>query len=189
MLMPVGCLSTPPADNPLLLRPDAPRTCENPVLISPGTPSPSAYAEVYEKVLNVVDDYFDIAYTNRYDGRILSHPKIAPGFERPLAAGSPNFYERALATMQTMRYRCQVQIRSAEQGGYLVQVIVYRELEDLGRPSRAPSGSVFRDSPTIDRQFEVVDPSIPTDGAWIPKGRSVELEDKILKQIRRCQFE
>jgi hypothetical protein len=170
-----------------MLRPQAVSDCENPILISPGQPSPTAYAQVFEKVLGVFSDYFEIAYSNRYDGRILSAPKIAPGYERFWARGSPDCYERLQDTLQTMRYRGQVQIRAAEQGGYLVQVIVYREMKDEQRPLGAPSGSLFRDSATVDRQFEVVDPSIPGDGIWIPMGRSHALEDAILQEIRRCQ--
>jgi len=189
LLLPLGCLSTPPNDNPLYLRPDIKPECENPVLISPGTPTPTAYAEVFEKVLNVIDDYYEIAYANRYDGRIIGHPKIAPGILRIFQNGSPDLTERILASFQTMRNRCEVQIKAAEQGGYLVQVIVYRELKDEGRPLNAPSGSVFRDAATVDRQYEVVDPSIPVELTWIPKGRDFALEEAILKKIRACQFE
>lgn len=184
-----GCLSVPPSDNPLHVRSDPVQTCENPVLIAPGQPVPDAYPEVFEKVLSVVGEYFEIAYSNRYDGRIMTHPKIAPGIGEPWRPGSPDARERLLATLQTIRYRGVVQIRAAEAGGYLVQVVVYRELKDEGRPMMAPSGSVFRDAPPIDRQFEVVDPSIPTDDRWIPKGRESALEDAILQKIRRCQFD
>lgn len=188
-LLPVGCLSTPPSDNPLLLHRDSAPSCENPVLISPGQPSPTAYAEVFEKVLSVLGDYFEIAYANRYDGQILTVPKIAAGIEQPWRPGSPDPRERLLASLQTMRYRGVVHIRSAENGGYLVQLVIYRELKDDPRPAMAPGGTVFRDAPTVDRQFEVVDPIIATDEVWIPKGRETALEDEILKKIRRCQFE
>jgi len=144
---------------------------------------------VFERVLDVVEDYFEIAYSNRYDGRIIGAPKIAPGYFRPWANGTTDAYERLLATTQTMRYRCYVQIRSAEQGGYLVQVVVYKELRDEGRPINAPSGSIFRDAATVDRQFEVVDPEIIAENGWIPKGREHTIEDSILRQIRRCKFE
>ncbi len=188
VLLPFGCLSTPPSDNPLLLR-SVNGQVENPVMISPGVTTPDAYAQVFEKVLDVIDDYFEIAYANRYDGRIIGQPKIAPGFDRVWINGSPDLAERLFVTFQTVRYRCFAQIRAAEQGGYLVQVTVYRELKDEGRPLMAPSGSVFRDSATVDRQFAVVDPTIAVDGPWIPKGRELSIEDELLKRIRRCQFD
>jgi hypothetical protein len=187
LLVCTGCLSTPPADNPSILRP-AINEVENPILIRPGKPTDAAYAEVFESVLHVLDDYFVIAYANRYDGRIISQPKIAPGLERFWAFGSNDPYERFLATCQTMRYRCFVQIRAAEQRGYLVQTTVYRELLDQPRPFTAPSGSLFRDQATVDRQFVVVDPKFPEEDRWIPQGRATEIEDAILKRIRRCEF-
>lgn len=189
LLLPAGCISTPPSDNPLLLRHEAVRNCENPVLISPGQPSPTAYAEVFEKVLNVVEDYFEIAYANRYDGRIICTPKSAPGLEQPFKPGSPDSRERLYATLQTLRYRCVVQIRAAEQSGYLVQVTVYRELKDDPRPSTAPSVPILRDTQTVDRQFQVVDPAVTFEDTWIPKGRESAIEDAILQKIRKFQFQ
>ena len=189
LLLSAGCLSAPPTENPLLVYHDRGPTCENPIVVSPGQRSPTAYAEVFEKVVSVVGEYFEIAYSNRYDGRIIGQPTIAPGIEQPWRPGSPDCRERLLATMQTMRHRCFVQIRSAEPSGYEVQVIVYRELKDDPRPNASPSVPVFRDAPLVDRQYEVVDPTIPVDDRWIPKGRSAALEDAILQKIRRCQFE
>ena len=189
LLFATGCASGPQADNPVWLRPGA-QAIENPILIAPGEPKPFAYAEEFEKILDVLDDYFVIAYANRYDGRIETHPLIAPGFEQPWKPGSPDPGERLLATLQTIRYRCIVLIRAAEPGGYLVQVTVLKELEDKRQPDRAlPGGASFRDVPTVERQFEVVDPLVPKDasGIWIPKGRECALEQEILQRIRKCQ--
>jgi hypothetical protein len=185
ILLPAGCISTPPSDNPFLVRNDA--QIENPILIAPVQPSDTAYADVFEKVLNVVEDYFKIDYAQIYDGTIICAPKTAPGFDQLWKLGSPDLRERMLATFQSMRFRCIVKIRTAGEKGYLVQVTVFRELEDLPRPIIAPNSSVFRDASTVDRSFEVVDPVIPTDGRWIPKGRDTALEDAILKKIRKCQ--
>lgn len=188
LLLPAGCLSVPPADNPLIFRPGV-NDCENPVTVRPGAPSAGAYADVFEKTLSVLTDYFDIAYANRYDGRIICQPKYAPGLERCFVNGTPDLYQRLYATFQTIRYRCYVQIRAAEQGGYQVQVTIYRELQDMSKPMGTQSGSVFRDQMTVDRQFQVVDPEVSVEVAWIPKGRETALEDAILCKIRRCQYE
>ncbi len=187
-LLPIGCLHGPIGENPIVYRPDG-NGCENPVLIAPGQPSPYAYAQVWEDVLSTIAEDFDIAYSNRHEGRIITQPKNAPGYEQPWKPGSPDARERLLATLQTMRYRCVVQLNAAPDGGYLVGVVVYRELKDERRPIRAPSGSVFRDAATVDRQLEVVDPGIPVEGIWIPKGRDHAYEDRLLGKIRRCQFD
>ena len=183
-----GCAGRPLMDNPVFVRPDPAVNCPNPVFLALGPPD---YAVVFEKVLDVLDDYFEIAYANRYDGTIRTHPKIAPGLDQPWKPGSPDGAERFLATLQTIRYRCDVTIQpgdpqpGAQQPGYLVQVIVYKELEDLPRPIRATAGAAaFRSDNTVDRQFEVVDPSV-IEGNWIPKGRELCLEQEILKRIMK----
>ncbi len=178
-----GCYSAPLLDNPALFRPDLSVTCENPVFV-PG--NPAAYGTVFEKVLDVVDDYFEIAYANRYDGSIVTFPKIAPGFEQPWKPGSPDWYGRALATLQTIRYRAVVRIEAADDGGYFVNVKVYRELEDLPRPTRATAGAAsFRSDNTVERQFEVIDPTV-FESQWIPQGEDVPLEQVILQRIKKC---
>jgi hypothetical protein len=170
-------------DNPAFFRPDPNLHCENPVYVPLGPP---AYGSVFEKVLDVVSDYFEVAYANRYDGSILTYPLIAPGFERPWKPGSPDSYERLLATWQTIRYRAAVSIQPADDGGFFVQVTVFRELEDLPRPVRQTAGAAsFRSDNTVERQFEVVDPSVQ-DSNWIPLGREPHLEQAILQRIKKC---
>jgi hypothetical protein len=172
----------------MLLRSESYRT-ENPVLIAPVEASPKAYHDVFERVLNVVERHFNIDYANRYDGQIICAPKIAPGIEQPWRSGSPDPRERLLATIQTMRFRCIINMRPAEEKGYFVQVTIYRELEDLARPIVAPNASVFRDTASVDRSLLVIDPTIPSESNWIPKGRDTAFENELLQQIRKCQYD
>ena len=44
-------------------------------------------------------------------------------------------------------------------------------------------GAAFRSDFTVDRTYEVVDPSVVS-VAWIPKGRDHALEQKLLRKIR-----
>ncbi len=178
-----GCAIKPLTENPMLVRPDPFLPVDNPVFIPQG---PMAYGLVFEKVLDTIDDYFEIAYANRYDGRIETHPRVAPGLEQPWKPGSPDFPQRLVATLQSMRHRATVLIQPADDGGFFIQVIILKELEDLPRPIRATAGAAaFRGDNTVDRQFEVVDP-IFLDSSWIPKGRDTELEEVILQRIRKC---
>jgi hypothetical protein len=179
-----GCYSGPLLDNPALLRvnPEAPPV-ENPVYVPLG---PVSYGQVFEKVLDVVDDYFEVAYSSRYDGRIESFPKIAPGLERFFLPGSPSIEERTYYWLQTTRYRCAVLIQPAEDDGYFIDVKVMKELEDLPRPVRQSAGAAaFRSDTTVQREFEVIDPSISGESSWIPIGRDCALEQCILHQIRK----
>ena len=180
-----GCMTRPLADNPAFI-PAVPTVCvENPVYVPLGPP---AYGAVFEKVLDIVDDYFEIAYANRYDGRIETHPAIAPGIEQPWKAGSPDLCQRLLAFLQTIRHRAVVVITTADDGGYFVDVKVLKELEDLAAPTRPTAGeATYRLVPTVQRQFEVVAGEV-FDSAWIPIGRDPKLEQVILDRLARMDL-
>ena len=178
-----GCMTGPILDNPAFIRPDPNVTVENPVWMPSG---PGAYGKVFEKVLDVIDDYFEISYANRWDGRIETFPRIAPGFEQFWKPGSPDAYQRLEATLQTIRHRAAVRIDPANDGGFFVQVAVYKELEDLPQPIRATAGAAaFRSPETVAREFEVIDPTV-FESNWIPQGRNTELEQLILQRLKEC---
>jgi hypothetical protein len=178
-----GCMSKPLLENPVFIRPEPGIAVDNPVFIPQGPP---AYGLVFENVLDVIDDYFEIAYANRYDGRIETFPRVSPGFEQPWRPGSPDCYQRLEATLQTIRRRAEVLIRPADDGGFFIQVSVFKELEDLPRPVRATAGAAaFRSDNTVDRQFEVIDPTF-FESHWIPLGRDPHLEHLILQRFKKC---
>src|SRR5262245_28935898 len=169
-----GCVASGPMlENPLLIRPERAVPHENPLFIPQGE---LAYARVFDKILDVLSDYYEIAYASRYDGRIETFPAIAPGIEQPWKPGSPDLYQRLLAFFQTIRHRAVVVITTAEDGGYFIDLKIYKELEDLPRPIRATAGdATFRIESTVQRQFEVVEPDL-FDMTWIPIGRDCKLE-------------
>jgi hypothetical protein len=175
-----GCATGPLQENPFLLRTERVGEQANPIYLPQG---PMAYAKVFEKVIDILDDYWDIAYANRYDGRIETIPRIAPGFEQPWRPGSPDFAQRLHAFLQSIRHRCVVQISTANDGGYFIDVKVFKELEDIAQPSRATAGPpVFRLPNTVERQFDVIESTTP-DGGWIPIGRDYKLEQVILSRL------
>lgn len=180
-----GCLSGPPLDNPVLVRTEP---VENPVLVSPGQPTAASYREVFEKVLDVLDDYFVLQTPNPYDGRITTKPRVAPGYEQWWKPGNPDPRQRLLATLQSVRQTATVEIRAGERGGYLVYVVVEKELEDVARPSRSTvGGATFQESPTVERQVEVVSADTTGDRTWIRIGRDYAFEQEILRRIRQCK--
>lgn len=184
-----GCASAPPLDNPALVR--ASEEVENPVLVSPGTPTRESYREVFEKCIDILDDDFEVRVVNPVDGRIITHPRVAPGYEQFWKGGNPDPRERLLATLQTIRQTAVVDIKVGERGGYLVGVVVERELEDLPRPSRLRyGGAVFQEAPTVDRQLDVVGEAqiSPADGTrWFRIGRDCAAEQRLLRRIRECR--
>jgi hypothetical protein len=178
-----GCASGPFLDNPMLVPVDPNVTVENPVYVPGG---PTAYHAVFERIFDVVGDYFEVAFSSRWDGRIETFPRIAPGYEQWWKPGSPDPEQRLLATLQTIRHRAIVQIEPANDGGFFVKVQVFKELEDLPRPVRATAGSAsFRSDNTVERQFEVIDPTV-FESQWIPLGEDVKFEQLILQRIKKC---
>ena len=179
-----GCFATEPLlQNPTFFQATACAPVENPVFLPQG---PQAYGALFEMVLDVMSDYFEVQEANRYGGRVATFPRIAPGLEQPFRPGSPDFDQRLLATMQTIRHYAVVTIRPVDDGGFLVKVVVNKEMEDLPRPTRAIGGAAaFRTGDlTVERQQDVLDISYLS-GHWIPIGEDVQLEQVILQRISR----
>ena len=182
----LGCASSPTVDAPGLVPAEGLVEIEqNPVFIPLG-PQPEAYAKVFENVLQVLIGYqFEILESNRYDGRIETVPRVSPGLGLFFKPGSPDFHERLLSTLQTYRHRISVVIQPADNGGYFVEVIARKELQDLPKPIKQTAGAaVFRNELNVERQYEVIDINVfePT---WIYKGRDVPLEQKIIAALKK----
>ena len=156
----------------------------NPVFIPLGVDS---YGQVFENCLTVLHDYgFEIQESNRYWGNIECVPRVAPGLGLFLRPGSPDLYDRLLETAQSYRHRVSVRVDEAVNGGYFITVVARKELEDVPRPVRSTVGAaVFRNEPTVERQFEVIDP-VFFDTAWIPRGRDTALEQEIIRRLKKC---
>jgi len=186
LVLSAGCASGPLLDNPLPLNVGALEEPaeHNPVFVPLG---PASYGLVFENVLKVLSDFgFEIFESNRYDGHVETVPRIAPGWGLFLRPGSPDCYERLLASFQTYRHRVVVVIHPADSGGFFIQVFAFKELEDLPRPTRATAGAaVFTNFNSVERQYEVIDPTY-FEASWIPKGRDTALEQAILRRIKSC---
>lgn len=181
-----GCASVPPLDNPALVRPLAVAADCPP----DAAPTADGYAEVYERVLDALDDYFDIVPGSRYAGEIKTYPRTAPGYEQPWKPSTPDPHERWLATFQSMRHTAVVHITAAERGGFRVYVEVYKELEVLPRPGLAASTApVFRDAASVDRRSDVIGGPLAGTLQWMPAGdpphRDYAFEQAILRKVQR----
>ncbi len=184
-----GCASVPPVDNPVLVRPATP----DPVGVADrptGRPGCAGYDEVYERILDALDDDFEIIPGSRYAREIRTYPRSAPGYEQPWKSGSPDADERWTATFQSVRNFAIVRIADAE-GGYRVTVEVYKELETLGVPMQPLGGpAAFRSAPLADRTSDTLTgPKATAEVQWAPAGppphRDFAFEQKILKKILR----
>jgi hypothetical protein len=182
-----GCQSLGPMIEPTPLQPINANVNEdaNPVFLPLG---PYSYGQVFETCEQILMDYgFELSNgdTDRYGGRIEVLPRTAPGLALILKPGSPNLYDRLLATLQTYRHRVSVVIMPAQQGGYFVEIIARKELEDLPRPVRSTvGGAIFRNDNNVDRQYEVIDATF-FESNWIYKGRDVPLEQELIRRLKR----
>lgn len=181
-----GCTSMGPHFEPTPLLPLGTEVVQdgNPVYIPLGH---QQYGLVFETCLQVLNDYqLEIQESNRYDGRIEARPRIAPGVLQLFKPGSPDMYERVLATAQTYRQRVSLAIQPADNGGYFIEVQVRKELEDLQKPVRSTvGGAVFRSENNVERQFEVIDPVFFEPG-WLYKGRDVAMEQELIRRLTQC---
>jgi len=157
---------------------------DNPVFVPLG---PKEYGRVFETALKVLGDYgFEIAPgdAKRYAGTIETLPHIAPGLGLFLSPGSPDFQERLLASAQTYRHRGIVKLQPVINGGFFVEFIVIKELEDNPKPMRSTvGGAVFRSEATAARPTEVIDATF-FQNRWIYKGRDSALEQDLIRRFR-----
>lgn len=146
---------------------------------------------VMDQVSDELDNYFRIDREERVrlvnsiltEGWIETHPRIASTLLEPWHGDSTPGYEKLLATMQTIRRFARVRI-IPKQDNYQIDVKVYKELEDLPQPEQASvSGNVIRYDNSVDiNRRETID--YQRTKGWIPLGRDITLEQKILANIQ-----
>ncbi len=181
----------PPLQNSTLLQP--------PGGVAPGAVSANpVYLPVsnqdwaWEQIVDVVDDYFRVERENRVqlignvmtEGRIDTFPQIGATWlepHRPDSVGRENRWE---STLQTIRRRAVLRV-IPEQGGYLVEVVVYKELEDLPRPEHSiASASTFRHDNSLESRLSEGVLRTRLSKSWLPLGRDPAIEQKMLAEIR-----
>ena len=145
---------------------------------------------VWETMVDVVDDYFQIKQEEPgrllgnvlTEGRLDTLPAVGSTIFEPWRRDSASRYEKLQSTLQSIRRHAVVRVVPAE-GGHLVDVAVYKELEDVVEPQNPSAGTAtFRHDSSLTR---VVNPvgSQEINAGWIPKGRDTALEQRILGQL------
>lgn len=145
---------------------------------------------VWLQAVDVVDDYFRIVteqpVQNRdgllLEGRIETAYRIGASYFEPWRRDTTPGFERLQSSLQTIRRRAIVSVRP-NGGGYDIEVIVLKELEDVDRSQRSGAAAATqRHDGTIVRTDSIVDAEQTTLG-WIPQGRDPSLEQVILRDI------
>jgi hypothetical protein len=135
-------------------------------------------------------------------GRIDTVPELGATLLEPWRRDTVNYYERLESTFQTIRRQALIQVVPAE-NGYLVEIAVYKQLEDLRRPDHSSAGNAtFRNDDSLDRYNDQTQgptttlDSFPTYGrahgpigpqpftlGWIPIGRDTALEQRMIADL------
>jgi len=142
------------------------------------------------QIVDTVDNYFKIKREERVrlvgdvllEGRIETFPAVGSTMLEPWRKDSTHGFERLHATLQSVRRYAIVRV-SPTDGGYLVDVAVHKELEDVERPEHSTVGhaAVRHDSSLVRNEQQPSDS--PVTWRWIPVGRDASLEQRILSEI------
>ena len=184
----VGCTSAP-IFPPGYVSPD-PRTAP------PQQPNPLFVPAVdkdflFDQVVDVVDDYFRIERQERLHqlGDIITEGRIETLYEsgatvlEPWRRDSVTPYERWESTLQSTRRKASVRLIPA-QGGYMIQVAVIKELENIKQPKRQFAGDhVISYDQYPDRYVDPTQKQLQST-TWFPLRRDVALEQQILLDIQ-----
>ncbi len=146
---------------------------------------------VWDQVVDEVDDYFKISQEDRVrvvgnvltEGRIETYPTAGATLFEPWRKDAATPYEKMYSTLQSVRRHAVVRVAPTE-GGYSIEVAVFKELEDVSRPEHSTVGeTALRHDGSLVR-VELDPETTPTTLGWIPQGRDVALEQRIISGLR-----
>ena len=158
---------------------------------------------LWNQAVDTLDDFFEIEKEERVkliggvltEGRIDTHPRVGSTILEPWAPDSTPGYERIHATLQSIRRRALVRVIPTN-GGYLIDLAVHKEQEELAQPENATVGQAVR---RYDASWKGIndDPALVArapmgTGAtlgWVPLGRDLALEQRILRRLRGRLFD
>lgn len=144
----------------------------------------------WELTVDVIDDYFRIQREIPVqlvgnvltEGRLETFPEVGATVLEPWRRDSVTSYERLESTLQSIQRRAIVRVIPAERG-FLVEVNVFKELEDLPQPVQSfAADATFRYDNSLTR---IVNPvgEVEATAGWIPLGRDMALEQEIIIQL------
>lgn len=146
---------------------------------------------LWDQLIDTVDDHFRIQREERVklvgdiltEGAFETVPAVAATYLEPWRTDSPHGYERLHATLQSIRRRATARVTPTE-GGYLVDLAVFKELEDVDRPEQSSAGgAVIRHDGSLIRQKDRLYGGPVTLG-WIPMGRDAAFEQRLLGDLQ-----
>ncbi len=180
----MGCARVRPLAEPM--GPPVPLYCDNPLLMPVRD-----WSALWEALVHVIDDYFRIENEEPVrmvgdtltEGRIDTFPETGSTVLEPWRHDSADPYEKVESTLQSIRRQAHVRVIPSE-GGFLVDVTVFKELEDVKRPAHVSAGAAtFRTESSFTRVVNPIGDQEVNQG-WIRLGRDRALEQRILAQLQ-----
>ena len=189
-----SALTAPPVQDTTVMPPKvevAPgANCVNPMFI-PVVPGMNQDL-VWEQIVDIVDNYFRIEREQRVqliggvvtEGRIDTFPQVGATWLEPHLPDSDGLENRFESTYQTIRRRAIVRVIPA-QGGYMIDIAVHKELEDLPRPEHATAGAAtFRHDSSLPSRLGEDVLRTKFSKSWLPQGRDIGIEQLMLCEIQ-----
>jgi len=145
----------------------------------------------WEQISDVVSDYFRIAREQqvRRSGEAWSEGRIDTAYEggatwlEPFRKDSVGRFNRWESTFQTIRRSAVVRV-IPDANGYLVEVVVQKEIEDLPHPERATAGAAsFLNNESLPTKRAGDVSRTLSSPRWLPLGRDPALEARMLADI------
>jgi hypothetical protein len=145
----------------------------------------------WDQIADVVSDYFTISREQRArrsgdvwcEGRIETAPLDGATWLEPHRKDSVGNFNRWESTFQSIRRHAVIRV-IPDANGYLVEVVVEKELEDLPHPEKATiGGTISRNDNTLpSKRLEEVSRTRAS-LRWIRLGRDPALEQRMLADI------
>lgn len=146
---------------------------------------------VWDQIVDSVDDHFTIEREERMrrlgdvltEGRLYTFPAVGSTYFEPWRDDSSPGYEKLHATLQSVRRQAFVRVNRVR-GGYQIEVVVSKELEDMFQPEfSSVGGAVQRHDGSVERASGGVR-NEPVSLGWIPQGRDQALEQRLLLDLQ-----
>lgn len=145
-----------------------------------------------DEISDETDDYFRIFREERIrsvdgvlsEGWIETHPRIGSTLLEPWHHDSTRGFEKVHASLQTIRRYAKIRVIPTGDS-YAIDVKVFKELEDKPTPIGSPiGGTILRADNALDVD-QTDDWSTLRNKGWIPQGRDVSLEQRILRNLNQ----
>jgi hypothetical protein len=145
----------------------------------------------WDQIVDVVSDYFHV---NREvqarrnldgwsEGRIETSWQTGATLLEPQRNDSVGWFNLWESTFQSIRRTALVRV-IPDANGYLVEVVVQKELENLPQPERSTVSEATLHQAESLPTHRTLDPiRLPTSRQWIPQGRDPALEQRMLADI------